>query len=264
MATSSFLSRDPDRVRVFGDWHGNVQFALDQISDGIREGITTYLHVGDFGLWPFGIPRSQWPKRYVFVSKMQRLLEENDAAIGFIDGNHEDFRALSRLPRSAEGLGAVSPSIFHLARGTTWEWRGTRFGGMGGAISIDRQTRRLGHTWFPEEAITAADVALMEQAGSVDVLITHEAPARPVRKHPFTSAIEADCADSVRSVAHLVTSLTPQVAVHGHYHRAYRSKQEFPGTEVIGLDCDMGTAQENYVDLYPGAPRLLGRGLRVT
>ncbi len=261
MNTSQFLARSPERVRVFGDWHGNVQFALNQIERGLREGITTFVHVGDFGLWPFGIPRDQWTTRYGFVREIQTLLEEHGAVLGFIDGNHEDFGVLAKLLVSDEGMGVVSANIFYIPRGTVWEWCGTQFGGMGGAVSIDRAMRKPGLTWFPEEFITTADVERTKRAGSVDVLFTHEAPQLPVPKHSFGPAIDADCEQSRRMVATLVDTLKPKVLIHGHYHFAYSSTDEFPGTEVIGLDCDMGIGRDNYVDLVPGTPHLLA-GMR--
>lgn len=82
MTSPRFLSRSPERVRVFGDWHGNVQFALDQLEHGLRDGISTFVQVGDFGLWPFGIARTQWTKKYGFIREIQALLEDSDAFFG--------------------------------------------------------------------------------------------------------------------------------------------------------------------------------------
>ncbi|MFZ1382538.1 MAG: metallophosphoesterase family protein [Scrofimicrobium sp.] len=181
--------------------------------------------------------------------------------LGFIDGNHEDFGELKKLPNNSEGLGQVSDNVFYIPRGTVWQWRGTRFAGLGGAVSIDRQTRTPGRSWFPEEAITASDVANAKQAGTVDVLFTHDAPLPPVPKRSFGPTIDADCDQSIAYVAEVVSALRPNLVIHGHYHLAYVNGDEVPGTLIVGLDCDMGLARDNYVDLIPGRPDpLVGRG----
>lgn len=257
MGPTRFLAATPRRVRVFGDWHGNLGFALRQIEHGLRDGISTFVHTGDFGLWPFAIPYARWTTEYSFIREIQSLLDSNDAVLGFIDGNHEDFTALGDLPLTSEGLGRVSGNIFHIPRGTAWQWRGTRFAGLGGATSIDRRMRTPGKTWFPQEAITAEDVARAKRARSVDVLFTHEAPFLPVPKRSFGPDIDADCDQSIAYVDEVVSALGPRLVLHGHYHLAYVNRDEVPGTEIVGLDCDAGRASDNYVDLVPGRTRPL-------
>jgi hypothetical protein len=99
---------------------------------------------------------------------------------------------------------------------------------LGGAASVDRQSRIDGLTWWPDEAITDEHVADAIAGGRADLMLTHESPAntpvRPVREilrtnpHGFPkAALEASAASRAR-VSEVWDAVRPELLAHGHLH----------------------------------------------
>lgn len=75
----------------------------------------------------------------------------------------------------------VSESVLHLMRAQIFEIDGRSFFTMGGAASHDRQFRKEGRSWWPEELpseeeLARADAALDGCGRRVDYVLTHCAP----------------------------------------------------------------------------------------
>lgn len=233
------------KMRVFGDWHSNTNFAVKQLTDsGQVENIERYIHVGDFGVWPSTVHN---PSYKTFLPSIERLLESQDRELWFIDGNHEYFPIIKELKQDERGLGILSPHVFYIPRGYAWEEDGKRLMGLGGAVSVDRSYRKIGQDYFKEEEITLSDVARAKEAGSVDILFTHDAPLLPVPKVSFSSEIDRDAENSMAKIAEITAYLEPKILVHGHYHIAH--ERNWLNTLVIGLDCDRGAQERNFIDL---------------
>lgn len=124
---------------------------------------------GDFGALWYGGQRD----------KLQlELLEDLPFTIAFVDGNHENFTALSKYPVGEWNSGKVQflrPHVIHLMRGQVSTLEGSTFFAMGGASSHSeegilgpaasdyyerlflllgedqRQYRIVGQSWWPEE-----------------------------------------------------------------------------------------------------------------
>ena len=72
----------------------------------------------------------------------------------------------------------MAPNLIFVPRGTVLELDGRRIAFLGGGDSvIDRAYRRPDVDWWPEERVTMADVARLERAGRVDLLVCHTPPA---------------------------------------------------------------------------------------
>lgn len=233
------------KIRVFGDWHGNTEFAVNQLKEAAKDKtIDAYVHVGDFGIWPDMMNKTF---RKAFVNSVERQLSLQDRELLFLDGNHEDFRILEDLPKDSLGRGIVSEHINHLPRGFSWDWDGVKFAALGGAVSVDRNFRELGVSYFEEEEITERDVEVAKALGKVDILFTHEAPRLPVPKKSFGGDIDEAAARSVSRIAEVAAFLEPKLLIHGHYHLAY--EDQFLGTRVIGLSCDGPFPSRNFIDV---------------
>jgi predicted phosphodiesterase len=227
-------------VAVLGDWHGNPTWAKRMIRTLVEtERPDLLLHVGDFGFWPEDNPES-YQRDYL------AMLEEELAAAGvelwFIDGNHEHFPYLYSFPVQKDGRRRISAHLYHLPRGFGALLGGKKFVALGGAYSIDREHRVEGVTWFEEELITEADLALALAQETADVLLTHEAPRLPHSNFTKTDAISAEQRDRV---AKAMSVLEPAYLVHGHHHIAYQ--ESLLTTEVIGLSCDNRAVDSNYI-----------------
>jgi predicted phosphodiesterase len=234
-------SPPPRRILVAGDWHGNLDWALNvvrrvpQLLSG--EPTRLILHLGDFGIWP-----GAGGERY--LNALSAVLSQVGAELLFIDGNHEDFRQLAVEAGPGEPL-AVRPNIGHLPRGLSWKWHGRRWLACGGGVSLDRAARTEGLNWWPQEEITDGQEAAIAAGGHADVIVSHDCPSGVVHAFPRPPSWWAP-ADLARNDAHrkrlqrIVESVQPAHLMHGHLHRAYRRSCDFGygPVEVTGLAAD--------------------------
>jgi hypothetical protein len=163
-------------IYVTGDMHGGVDIRkLNEFHFPQQKSLTKgdYLIVlGDFGcVW------SGEEKDYYWLD----WLENKPFTTLFVDGNHENFPLLYQYPEE-EWCGGrvhkVRPSVIHLMRGQMFEIEGYTFFTMGGATSIDREYRKEGVSWWPqeqpsEEEYEEALVNLEKYSYEVDVVLTH-------------------------------------------------------------------------------------------
>ena len=137
--------------------------------------------LGDFGLiWSL-----QESKDEQYWSKW--LLKKN-CTVAFLDGNHEQHQRLSEFPISEKWGGKVQivkslddKHIYHLMRGEVYEIEDHSIFVMGGADSIDKERRRIGISWWPEELPSLvetmnADKNLDKYNNEVDFILTHTCP----------------------------------------------------------------------------------------
>jgi len=103
----------------------------------------------------------------------------------FIDGNHENFELLNRLP-TVDMFGGkvrkISQKVYHLMRGQVYTIENKSFFTLGGATSHDKQRRKEGLNWWREELPTERELekatANLEAVNwKVDCVITHCAPS---------------------------------------------------------------------------------------
>jgi len=110
----------------------------------------------------------------------------------FIDGNHENFNRLEKLPEVEMFGGLVdkySDSIYHLKRGEVYTIEGKKFLTIGGALSIDIEPipdewpgRILNKSYWKQELLSDSDKtkitkALIDNNFEFDYIITHTAPS---------------------------------------------------------------------------------------
>lgn len=151
MSEHPLLAQQPSRICFAGEWHGNRDFAGGRDMSAAARWADVLLHLGDFGFW-----HGHEGKAYIDI--LERVCARKSLPVLWIDGNLEDHDLLAELPREY-GLGKVSDHIWHFPRGTGWEWGGLRFGGLGGAASVDRQLRSPGKDWWPQEELTSVDLS---------------------------------------------------------------------------------------------------------
>jgi hypothetical protein len=226
--------RDPGRVLVAGDTHGNAKWCAFLGVAAEHWACPVVLQLGDFGYWPH-VDAGQ-----LFLDRVERVAVRTGTTFVWIDGNHENHDALRELTAgeaAVDGFVDVRPHVRYAPRGHRWRWRGRDFGALGGAFSVDWRLRRPGRSWWPEEVPTPADV---ERLGDepLDVLVTHDAPLRQ-QDHPAVPLPDVDL-EVARAVQRLITRAVrrtrPALVLHGHWHHRYSAVED--GVRIEGFASD--------------------------
>lgn len=224
----------PDqRVAICGDWHGNQGWArtISQTLNSLAPDVTTMLHLGDWWMPPGAVDE-------IFA-------ETNITRFYVVVGNHEDYGQITPLLGKHPGEAVRASEItWILPRPARLTIGGRSVLTLGGAASVDRESRIEGLTWWPDEAITDEHVADAIAGGPADLMLTHESPAntpiRAVREilrtnpHRFPkAALEASAASRAR-VSEVWDAVRPELLVHGHLHVGAGGKAE-DGRRVASL-----------------------------
>ena len=117
---------------------------------------------------------------------MLKKLSKKKYNICFVDGTHENFDMLNSIKIKKWNGGKVhhiATNIFHLMRGQVFEIEGTKIFTMGGGESPDIDIRFEMDTWSDLEIPTREQLVegvenLQKYGGKVDLIITHEPPAK--------------------------------------------------------------------------------------
>ena len=123
-------------------------------------------------------------------------LEKKNFTTLFVDGNHENFAALSQYDECSWNGGKVQfirPSVIHLMRGYVFDLEGMKIFAMGGARSSDRMYRKVDVSWWREEMPNAEEIQRARQNlaindNQVDIMITHDAPQSIARMIDFAKS----------------------------------------------------------------------------
>lgn len=292
---------DATRIAIAGDWHMNI-LAIDKILNKVeRMNAQVVLHTGDFGYFPSKEDYS------TYVTHITERAIKGGYYVVFIEGNHEQYtgtegywwssetiltrEGLSTLRNKADehGFVAITPRIIWATRGAaarigTNKGRGVSFIGLGGAGSIYREHAQMYGFWSPNEHVTNEDVARVADGvkrlgGSVDIMLTHDAPAGA--RVPTVHAIKPDDAEARKlnrraveeaevtreRIAEAVEIAHPTVLFHGHWHRFDRCAQTTIGDVtvpmIISLSDETGVNNLYFTDtsLWEGTEREIEKNL---
>lgn len=210
---------DPTGVVLLGDIHGSYLESRLAISLAHEYGTKVVVQLGDFGIWA-----GDYGKH--FISNLHAELEKNDMMLYFVDGNHENFPLLYTYPIVTDGTRPITDRIVHLPRGFRWTWNDVTFLALGGAHSVDRQMRKEGVDWWPEEHITDADITTASAGGRVDIMITHDSPHSalnrvvddPMSAFRWPESELATARWHRMQLDQVVKAVSPYFIFHGHYH----------------------------------------------
>ncbi len=204
-----------------GDTHGNLQCLDALFAHAKTHDVHTLIQVGDWGYC--------WPGKDDTLV-LRDMLQEVGLKMWFIDGNHDyhtrlrtgyvSFESLRYMPRG---------SVFTDADGTTFLF-------CGGAPSIDREHRREGFSWWPEELISTEDVEMcLAYPGKVDILVCHDSPVIPdgFKDGVGSTWFRREGPASRERLATIARHHRPQLIVHGHWHESYTRQWE--GMQIVGL-----------------------------
>lgn len=163
-------------IYVTGDIHGDITRFNDKEFRRIKAGDHLII-CGDFGFLWDGSDEER---------KALEKLAKKKYTIMFVDGSHENFDMLAqaKLTRYKGGyVHKIADNIYHMMRGEVFEIEGKTIFAMGGGESYDREMRVEGKTWWRNEIPSREELAngaenLDDIDCAVDLIITHEAPAK--------------------------------------------------------------------------------------
>lgn len=252
-------------IALAGDWHGDRLWANARLQSLGERGITTVMHLGDFGIWPSGTGKQ-------YLRSIDAVCAKYSIAMLVVPGNHEDWGRLTTLwenPKRRNENGAplplyLSDNIAVLPRGWRWEMDGRSFVALGGAPSVDLHTRDIGRDWWPQEQMTQDDVDRTVAGGYADVMLTHDAPGPPWTTPPVKAILASNpmgwpdtALEYARVGRERVTEaflgVRPRLLAHGHYHCTGQAAMQLPGadydTTVWSLDANGKGGNTRLLDL---------------
>lgn len=245
---SDHESRSP--IGVMGDTHGNLNWSIAAVRSAAREGVSTLLHVGDFGIDFPGAKRGR------NESKLNSYLVQAGIKLVISPGNHDNWETIESLPLEANGLARLRSHIYVLPRGGRTLVQGLQIGGLGGAFSVDQDWRKEGKDWWANEEPTSEEAQSLIYGGPVDVLLTHDAPAGVPVKSSFDLPRDLRVrAERTRALLRqVVDTLVPPQIFCGHWHQRLTSYLTHPDGRETRVDVlNMENSREgNAVLLWPG------------
>ena len=164
-------------IMVVGDVHGNWGELNTLIN---RRKPKMILQCGDMGIFP----HYHGSKNFDGTGKPWNYynIKNPNTDIYFADGNHENFDYLDEL---IDTNGRKNPielpgfkNVFYMPRASVFklpDGRNVMF--MGGALSIDKDSRIIGNTWWHQEEIQRRDMEDLPDI-KIDIMITHTLPSQ--------------------------------------------------------------------------------------
>ena len=154
-----------------------------------------------------------------------KYFNEKNFTTLFIDGNHEDFNRLNKLPIEEWNGGKVhkvTDSIIHLMRGQVFEIEGLKIFTMGGAYSIDKHLRKPGINWWKEELPNKTEmdeglINLRKYNNKVDYILTHDAPNKYLY-FGYKYKIHTDDTEFKRYLEHIDNTVEFKHWYFSHHH----------------------------------------------
>jgi len=233
------------KVLIAGDIHGNAYESIKLVSHAVSHNASVIIQCGDMGIWP-GFDGIE------YLDRLNYALREHNRNLLFVPGNHEDYDQLDwyekNAPRSKAGQVYIRSHILMVPRGCYWKWNGRYFMGVGGAVSVDRQWRTRGKSWWPQEQLTdteadgiVANMTDRRKNGrpNIDYLFTHDCSD----KTPFRDRLKPDVDSKIhrQRMDRVIKAVAPKFHFHGHMHTKYdwmNPVGDDQWVQTYGLECD--------------------------
>jgi Icc-related predicted phosphoesterase len=211
------------KILIVGDLHGDWG-KLNQLLTKKNPDIV--FQCGDFGWWP----KMEVIKPVLYGRQNTWILDgikRHGSQIFWCDGNHEEHLLLKQDGK----IHKMYQGVNHCSRGsivTLPDGRVVMF--AGGADSIDKNQRMLGHDWWPEENITNGQLDIMLSHDRVDIVISHTCPVSFKIKGSEGKSIDPNR----HALERVMEKHKPSLWYFGHWH--YHMEGKVGDTRWICLD----------------------------
>ena len=256
------------RLMIVGDTHGNAGAIEYKAKIAQRLGCDRMIVVGDFGLWP-GYEGVQ------YLDDVSAIGREYNQEIVALPGNHEDHdqwvKWFDLAPLDDHGFAIIRSNLRLTKKVHPFKMGGKRFFVCGGAVSIDKQWRTEGKSWWKNETFSEADLASVEKykGPAIDYLLTHDCSDHTIWKSRLKPDLDSQA--NRQRIDRAIKALRPRYHFHGHMHTRYEwentrshglrdtafglDESEWNGvsTKTYGLECDYD--RDSFVILDTGAQK---------
>ncbi len=215
------------KISFCGDIHGSFK-TLHYVYK--KEKPDYIIQCGDFGIW----------------TEHDKYLVQNpdNVPIYWCRGNHENHTLLDTIYAPEKGdMNSIYPmknkffpkadNIFLCNTGSLLIIEATNILFLGGGDSIDKSIRKFGSSWWPQEIPSkeCMEQVLNNDYGvSIDIIVSHTAPASIVKKMPL---ITNDFADNLTYhdpttdfLEECYKKLRPRTWIYGHFHLPFIYKDK--------------------------------------
>lgn len=217
------------KLLLAGDIHGNLHWHKRIIDYAVRLKVRHIMQLGDYGVW-----HGSGGERYLKGASDYAV--ENDVIVFFLPGNHENYVMLEEYAtweKNEDGHVEILPNIFYVGKVNAWNWHGKRFAAIGGAVSIDKEWRTEGVSWWPQEQLTLEERQLAHSLDPVDYLLSHDCPTTI----PMPNLINnIDSHKHRQAMNRIADALRPKQWFHGHMH--FPCTYTYRDIDVYSLGCD--------------------------
>lgn len=218
-------------IMVIGDTHCDWDFLIKKLCYAKLNNCKDVIVCGDFGYWPDDVQG----KQFLEILDFQIRKHFPDMKLYWVDGNHEDFSHIKKLPQSIVSEIPQVKNCFYIPRGVSTLIDHRNVMGFGGAASVDRMYRELDVSWFNEEIITDEQINALRYIKNIDILITHDAPINPISSQlGYKNDINSDM--NRQQIQKIVDIVQPEFLFHGHYH--FYTRYYYRDVNCCGLDCN--------------------------
>lgn len=165
-------------VYITGDLHGTkyIDKLLPDRIIGIKKNDIIII-CGDFGLIYSKTLMARQKKYLYFLTQL--------ATVCFIDGSYDNLKEINTYPEVSFHGGQANQiqyNVFYLKRGQVYNFEGNTFLSIGGGMSIDKETRVRGETWWVDEEIQSKDIIdavenVKRYDNVIDYIVTYTCPA---------------------------------------------------------------------------------------
>lgn len=166
-------------ISIKGDLHNDIDF---NDLDNIPKGTTSLIILGDFG-----IPWANYfdHQNLVFDINLLNKLASKPYRVYWLPGNHENYNNIRsqekvKLDDATGMFRQTYKNVYMMQTGESYIIEGKSFFVFGGAMSIDKDRRTIGISWWPEEIPSVYEfnkgIDTLNSLDTVDYILTHTCP----------------------------------------------------------------------------------------
>lgn len=232
------IDQEFEQLLFLGDIHGE----WDRIRHFLKE--HDFRNVIIFQVGDFGVGFKTFEKENRPLASLNLFLLKRNCQVIAIRGNHDNPVYFEKDPFQLSNIkfipdySIVSINLMGIIK---------KIFGIGGAISVDRCTRRLNYDWFMDEQMNCtSDMSILNKIKEIDIMISHNAPEFVP---PFTLGslveenakvdkfLKMDCMLERQKLGNMVDYIIGVNATLSHYFYGHFHRSEVSWFKDVRFQC---------------------------